>query len=220
MTNALTLRFRELVQYLSQGNRSEFAELTGKSLSYVSRIYRGLSLPSMKYLLHLSAEYEIDLNWLLKGEGTWNPKHLGVQSKNELVYAPLYDVQASAGYGSFVQNEEIQDYLAFKKSWLSSKLHVSTDSIAMLTVSGESMESTLYDGDMILVDLSYHQFDHEGIFVLEIEDSVMTKRLRRGRDGEIRVSSDNPGYPEFSIKPENTNSFHIVGKVVWFGRKI
>ena len=163
MTHPLALRFRDLVAQLTQGNQSEFGRLTGKSASYISRICKGSSLPSLKYLLQLSHDYEIDFNWLVKGEGSWEAPSSSSRKSEEFVFAPLYEAQASAGFGTIVQNESIQEHLAFKKSWLFSKLRVASEELALVTVSGDSMIPTLNHGDLLLVDMSKKAYGREGI---------------------------------------------------------
>ncbi|MFT4925596.1 MAG: phage repressor protein C with HTH and peptisase S24 domain [Phenylobacterium sp.] len=219
MSTAFANRFGLIVDQLAKGNKKHFAELTGKSVSHVYKICRGMSRPSMNYLQGLYDEFKVDLNWLLTGEES-HGQVTGEVIDKDLVFAPMFDVQASAGYGSLVGSEDITESFGFNKSWLSSQLRVSSDNIAFVTVSGESMQPTLDDGDMILVDLSDQQVRAEDIYLLQTDGSLMTKRLKKARNGELQVISDNPQYPSWSIKPSEDEQSQVVGKVVWCGRKL
>jgi phage repressor protein C with HTH and peptisase S24 domain len=219
MSHSLASRFQLVVDQLAQGNKKQFAILTGKSASHIYKICRGLSRPSMNYLQSLYDEFKVDLNWLLTGEES-SGQQAGSLPNKDLVYAPLFDVQASAGGGALVMNENITDNFAFNKQWLSSQLRVSSDNIAFVTVSGDSMEPTLDDGDLILVDMSQQQVNYEGIFLLQTDGGLLTKRLKQAREGALQVISDNPQYPSWLISLTQDEQTRVVGKVVWCGRTL
>ena len=149
MSTPFSRRFQLVVDQLSQGNKKQFAELTGKSASHVYKICRGMSRPSMAYLQSLYDEFKVDLNWLLTGEESNSAQPTGTVNNKDLVFAPMFDVQASAGSGSLVQSEEMVENFGFNKSWLSSHLRVSSDNLAFVTVDGDSMMPTLEDLSLI-----------------------------------------------------------------------
>lgn len=220
MATAFARRFQLIVDQLTQGNKKQFAELTGKSSSHVYKICRGMSRPSMAYLQELYDEFRIDLNWLLTGEQSQSSQPTGTLSDNELVFAPMFDVQASAGLGTDVHAEDISDYFAFNKSWLSSQLRVNGDKLAFVSIRGDSMLPTLHDGDRVLVDMSQQRVQGEGVFLLQSEDGLMAKRLKAKRDGIIDVMSDNPEFENWEISDENEDANQITGKVVWCARNL
>ncbi|MBF0352610.1 MAG: helix-turn-helix transcriptional regulator [SAR324 cluster bacterium] len=217
-STSFVTRFRNIVEQLAGGNRSQFARLTGRSPSHIYRICQGKSVPSMRYLQELSEEYSIDLNWLVKGDAEGDQNRM-MKPARDMVLAPVYDVRASAGHGSFSGSEEITEFVGFNKNWLSKTARTSSDQLAMVQVSGDSMVPTLSDGDQILVDLNQTQYAREGIYLLELDDAVMTKRLRNNKNG-FDVISDNPDYAPFQVLVDQHQSFRIIGKVVWFGRKL
>ena len=162
MVNAFARRFQLVVDQLAGGNKKQFAEQTGKSASHIYKICRGVSRPSMTYLESLYDEFRVDLNWLLTGEQNNNDQPSGSAPNKELVFAPMFDVEASAGTGAVIQTEDITDYFAFNKSFLSSQLGVSGDSLAFVSIRGESMVPTLHDGDHVLVNMSQKTVPSEG----------------------------------------------------------
>lgn len=217
MSTPFSRRFQSLVDQFAQGNKKHFAELTGKSASHIYRICRGSSRPSMQYLESLYEEFRIDLNWLLTGERPSEASPLA--SKKDMVFAPQFDVEASAGQGALIGGEEICESFAFNKGWLSSQLGVHSEQVAFVSVRGDSMQPTLEDGDMILVDLSQKSINREGIYLLQTQDGLHTKRLKKAKDN-IKVISDNPDYPSWEITPDDEEPSHIAGKVVWCGRGV
>ena len=219
MSTAFARRFQLVVDQLAKGNKKHFAELTGKSASHIYKICRGMSRPSMAYLQELYGEYKIDLTWLLTGEHSEGSQVAGTPSNSELVFAPMFDVQASAGMGSEVVAEDIEDYFAFNKSFLSRQLNVSGEELVFVTISGDSMLPTLHDNDRVLVDMSQKTVNHEGLYLLQSEDGLMAKRLS-DKQGELLVMSDNPEYDNWTIAASARETNPIAGKIVWCARAI
>ncbi len=220
MASAFALRFQLVVDQLAQGNKKQFAEQTGKSASHIYKICRGASRPSMAYMQSLYEEFKVDITWLLTGEQSDGSQPAGVAPSKDLVFAPMFDVQASAGMGAEVLAEDISDYFAFTKNFLSSQLGVSGDSLAFVSIRGESMEPTLHDGDRVLVDISRKDVQSEGLFLLHTEDGLMAKRLKPARDKALKVISDNPEYPSWDVPASKREQNPVMGKVVWCARTV
>lgn len=217
MSTAFSRRFQLIVDQLSLGNKKNFAELTGKSASHIYKICRGASRPSMAYLQGLYEEYNVDLHWLLTGEKSGADHVVGELKNRELVHAPMFDVQASAGLGLEVSNEHVEEYFSFTKAFLSSELGISGEQLAFVSIRGESMLPTLHDGDRVLVDMSQRLVNREGVYLLQSEDGLMAKRLKDNK-GDLYVTSDNPDFKSWVIEKENRDSAPVMGKVVWCAR--
>lgn len=217
MSSAFSSRFKELVEQFSGGNKRQFAELTGKSASHVYRICRGLSRPSMAYLEHLYDLFSVDLNWLLTGEQAVNTPFQ--HSSDDLLLVPKLDIEASAGFGSINNVEEVTEQFGLNKRWLNSQLGVHGERLAFVSVRGDSMLPTLHHGDMVLVDLSQQQPSSEGVYVLQTQDGLMAKRLKQKSD-HVAVSSDNPDYPNWQISQDNAEQHAVAGRIVWCGRSL
>ena len=82
-----------------------------------------------------------------------------------------------------------------------------------LTVTGDSMEPELHDGDRVLVR-EQETLDSECFAVVRIdgEDGVV-KRVRIDRD-KITLTSVNPYYPPRVFEHEQMNDVAVVGKVI------
>ena len=219
MSSAFASRFQLVVDQLAQGNKKQFAEITGKSASHIYKICRGMSRPSMAYLQELYDDYKVDLTWLLTGEQSASSPVAGTPRNSDLVFAPMFDVQASAGLGSDVVAEDIEDYFAFNKSFLSRQLNVSGEELVFVTISGDSMLPTLHDGDRVLVDMSQKAVSHEGLYLLQSEDGLMAKRLS-DKNGTLLVVSDNSDYENWTLTASARESSPVAGKIVWCARSL
>ncbi|ASP38503.1 LexA family transcriptional repressor [Bacterioplanes sanyensis] len=216
---SLSQRFNHIVDTVCDGNKAQFARLTGKSPSHVYKICRGQARPSMRYLETIYEQLNVDITWLLTGDQADRIQKLAPKdSTNDLVYAPVLDVQASAGFGASGFSEELEQQFVLDRQWLSQTLRISGDRLFCIHVSGDSMLPTLEDGDMILVDPAQQQLQSNSIYVLSHADGLMTKRLQR--QGEtIQVISDNDSFSDWTLDP-NDEQTQVVGKVVWCSRRM
>lgn len=130
----------------------------------------------------------------------------------------IYNVEASAGYGALVGHEMVVDRLAFPPGYLSRITRSSPKNLAIIGVKGKSMEPTLSDDDIVMVDLSKTDLSYDGLFVVrDGGDSLLVKRISRGsKRGTVLLVSDNPQYPNQERAYEDVE---VVGKVIWKGVK-
>lgn len=80
--------------------------------------------------------------------------------------------------------------------------------------SGDSMESIIEDGDLLLVDTGRTDFANGGIFLLTINNDWFVKRLRKRLSGELDVISDNTKYPVETFKPDDDIEIVVKGRVI------
>jgi len=119
-----------------------------------------------------------------------------------------------------VHSEQIVDHLAFRSAWVRNALDVSVQALALISVKGDSMEPTLSNGDLILVDTGTNKVEDNAIYVLRYNGSLMVKRIQRKIDGTLIIKSDNVVYEPETLTGEAVNNLHVVGRVVWSGRRM
>lgn len=117
-------------------------------------------------------------------------------------YLPLYDVAVSAGPGQFLDESGYND--------IEVPAEVPACANYALTVSGDSMEPTLHDGDIIWV-CTQPDLNNGEIGVFLHDGNSYVKEFRRTEEGELLISH-NPDYAPIPLTcPED----RIFGKVVW-----
>lgn len=80
------------------------------------------------------------------------------------------------------------------------------------------MQPTLNDGDDIMVDKGAAlKLLRDGIHVVRIDGVLMVKRLARAPGGRLSVL-DNPAYPSWPDR--YLAQAHVIGRVVWVGRRL
>jgi DNA polymerase V len=81
-----------------------------------------------------------------------------------------------------------------------------------LKVTGDSMEPLIHPGSFVIVDRMVETRDGD-IVVARIGAAACVKRLSIGRDGRIRLLSENKAYEPIEITEEM--DFEVRGRVMW-----
>lgn len=194
--------------------------------------------PSASKLVQLADGLNVNLLWLATGEGPMRPADDATPATNgtslstmvqmqglppsiaaDFALIPRLDIRASAGNGALSYDEEVIDFLAFQASWLRAR-NVNPDSARVMTAKGDSMEPTIRDGDVLLVDTSIDRVRDNALYIIVFEGLVFVKRIHMKLNGAILLISDNERYPPEEVTPEAAPRLHVAGRVVWFGRSI
>lgn len=82
---------------------------------------------------------------------------------------------------------------------------------------GDSMQPTLLDSDMILIDTLQNQLNKwDRIWAINLQGGGAVKRLGPAEKGKVEIISDNPAIPNRVVSMEDVR---IIGRVVWSGRR-
>lgn len=157
----------------------------------------------------IADELGVDARWLMTGEGNPTP--------GEMVYLPQFAVEASAGTGAVVEGGHSNGAVAFRADWLR-QVGVSPRHAHVLFARGDSMEPTIRDGDLLIIDRSIDRVVDAGIYVCTVGGMVVVKRVQIRRDGTLVLKSDNGHYDDEIIPPGELESVTIEGRVCWSGR--
>jgi len=161
-------------------------------------------------LLNFCAKRSISINWLLYDQ---SPESL-VEATNQFYMVRYFNaVNASAGGGGFADSGENFESLNIEPHFLSTLGGESElKNIEAINVTGDSMEPTFLNGDIIFLNRSQVDISRGGIFAIQTEDLLLVKRLQKRIDGKIDIISDNKEfYPLQIASPEQIS---IVGRVV------
>lgn len=129
---------------------------------------------------------------------------------------PLAEARLSAGGGEVVQSELAWERYAFRRAWLR-RITSSPKDMILMVVKGDSMEQTIQDGDMVMIDQGRRDIVPGKIFAIGAGDTVMIKRLEMTPDGRVKVISDNKQYDPYIMDGKD---LRVIGQVVWFAREL
>lgn len=207
-----------------------FAAKMGVNKNTVGAYERGERLPEVDYLARFAKETDSNFAELLglrlqavPGLGSADIEAAtdnAIPNFDDFVLVPRYDIRASAGHGAVVSSEQIVDHLAFRKEWVRNALGVAQKDLALITVKGDSMEPTLSNGDLILIDMHASSIGDNAIYVLRNDGQLLVKRVQRKLDGTIIIKSDNTAYDPETVDAKHAGKLKVVGRVVWAGRRL
>lgn len=124
-------------------------------------------------------------------------------------------INPSCGNGTIVIDEPNITPIKLGKKLLESVLRVTDISnLKTFTASGDSMEDTIDDGNLLLVDLGRTDFNNGGVFVISKNNDWFVKRLRLKVNGELEVISDNHKYATEIFKPDDNVEIKVQGRVI------
>jgi len=136
-----------------------------------------------------------------------------------LVEIPAYDIKLAAGGGYYPQEyPEVQPW-RLPTNFISGELGLNPETLSVVEVVGISMQPTLMPRDKILIDQSDRNPSPPGIFAVWDGHGLLVKNVQRISEKRdwVRLSSDNPTYAPQEYFLEDIT---IIGRVVWFSRRI
>jgi phage repressor protein C with HTH and peptisase S24 domain len=97
------------------------------------------------------------------------------------------------------------------------KHSVHSSNAIIAKISGDSMEPTLHNGDLVLIDTSIKNAISNKILAFVFDDSLRVKRFFHKLDRSWVIMSDNEDknrYADESVSQLNVNHLQIIGKVI------
>lgn len=134
------------------------------------------------------------------------------------VLIPMLDIGYSMGSGMFVEDAQPTAMVPFFREWLRPIMHGRFDDLFVTRGEGDSMMPTLLDGDLAIVDRAQATIrNQDRIWCLTYGELGMIKRVRKLPDGGYQINSDNPAVTAITAYD---GEMHVVGRVIWIGRKV
>ena len=188
---------------LSQGNVSDWFNRPG---------YR----PSIDALKRISETFNVNLNWLVTGEGPMfiEKSRRGVRLARDLLRLPVVaDIAAGAGIEAF--DIEPEEYLALHPS-----IMPAPGPYFAFRVQGESMTPHIQNGDYAIVTTSWQEMDiNDQICAVRTHEGLTLKRYIIDSSRRMAVLYPlNPVYPTIRIE-EDDPDYVIVGVLLLIIRK-
>jgi phage repressor protein C with HTH and peptisase S24 domain len=204
--------------------------LTGER-GEMARLARHMGIDQMKLTKVLKGERRVQpeeipsvLSFFDGGDSNAPPLPRVVHDDDEassgVTLVNVWDIEARAGHGAVVPEYEAVAYkLAFPPDYLRTITTVHPSNLEIISVKGKSMVPTLDNDDIVMIDRSKRQIGYDGVFVLQMDDTLHVKRITRAaRRGFVRIISDNDReFPPFERAVED---IEVIGKVVWAGKRM
>ncbi|MBB3956864.1 phage repressor protein C with HTH and peptisase S24 domain [Novosphingobium sediminicola] len=137
-------------------------------------------------------------------------------------WALIEEIDLALGMGAtFLDANRLPERLGiipFRMDWLREIYRGPIAGLKIVRGRGDSMEPTIRDGDFVLVDTSRQRLDEQDVvWAVSYGDLGMIRRLRQMPGGGIQLMPDNP-----VVRPleAHDGEMHIIGRVIWIGRRM
>ena len=190
----------------------EIAEKDSERLP--DRSFSEASLAENKLRLRAGAVFESNRNFQNQQQAQAVANTL--TDRKDFVAVPLYNVQAAAGNGIVpVDEQEPREEIILTRSFLR-RLGAQAESCHIIFAKGESMQPTIPDGSLLLIDLSKSQIVDNGVFVFRVGEDIKVKRARWRIDHRLDLVSDNQlaGYPPETYTLDEAATIQPIGRVM------
>lgn len=210
---------RRLAKGLSQ---TELARLSGLSQATIGKLESGISSGSSH--LHKIARALDTTPAYLAGE-TEDPSEGAVPLPSvetvaeQLDLVPVQEIDLKFGLGATELEIPVTSQIRhFSREWIRQYTHASPDRLYFAQGIGDSMEPTIKDSDLLLIDTTDQTLRMSDKFwAIAFGNSGSVKRLRPMPDGSVKILSDNPSVPD---DVAHDGELHVLGRVVGLVRKM
>jgi phage repressor protein C with HTH and peptisase S24 domain len=181
-------------------------------------------VPDADFILKVCDAFHVSERWLLRGLGPDLTESATIEEAEELLLAteglpldvglvgvPFYDVRAGAGAQQIANDERPSKQIVLPQELFLLR-GIRPQGSKLMLCSGTSMEPTISDGDLILLDAP-ETTKSDGIFVVSRAAGVLVKRLQWRSDGSLTLISDNKAYDPEIIARDDSGGLRILGRV-------
>lgn len=194
-----------------------------KGQARIGNYERDLREPNITDLRMLANALGVSLMELIEGsEDSQNSLECDASSPSKEDYAliPQYSALGAAGNGRLNDHVEVKGGLVFKRAWLS-RMALREKNLHVIYAQGHSMEPTISDGDVVLLDQSQIEPRDGRIYLIRRHGGeLIIKRLIQGVTGGWIIRSDNDdkrNFPDQPISETDIDNLQIIGRIVWHG---
>lgn len=123
-------------------------------------------------------------------------------------------INPSCGSGTIVLAEADVTPVKIGREIIKNIWNSKPEDLKIFKASGDSMEETITDNDLLLINISKTDYRNGGIFLLTINNDWYIKRLRLRITGELDIISDNSKYPIETLTPNTAKELKVIGRVI------
>lgn len=200
-------------------NQKEAAAILGVSERSISRWEQGDGLPIGETFITLGQQ-GCDLSQLVdwgNGPALRSQAEIAASPAVGTVTIPRYAVELSAGNGRTVADFDEIEPLVVPESWVRRVFGRPPAHLVLADAAGTSMEPTIRDRDLLVVDTADQRLISGRIYALVVGDTLLVKRIERTLRGQIFLRPDNPSYQSEELTQDITDTVRILGRVIWHG---
>lgn len=226
LSERLDLIHQQMPALEGERGQTGLVKASGASKSVVNQWLTGkIKSIDIRYALAIERALGFSHIWLMTGEGDPRqaPLHglahaLPVRAADnddaEFIQIEMVKLRLSAGITGFHTEPEGRDggTLGMRRSWIERNRYHADHLIAIL-VKGESMEPSLYEDDVVIINTLDIKPVDGAVYAFNYEGEAVVKRLVRDA-GQWWLTSDNPDQRRYHRKLCHGAACIVIGRVV------
>ncbi|MDF7667392.1 XRE family transcriptional regulator [Orbaceae bacterium ESL0727] len=203
-TGVITFKDR-LILVLEGLSGNAFAKKVGMSEAVIRDYLSGKTYPSLNRLAMIAQKCDIPIEWLATGKGKC--RLLPETEQKGCVYIPIYNLNDCDPAVSVIEQ------IPFDISWMKHR-GFQADDLMAIWVKGDSMEPTVSNHDIIIVNKSHNKPLDGYLYAVQYDDQLSIKRIQN-QGYNLALLSDNTKYPIIIISKSEMQNLKILGFVVY-----
>ncbi len=139
---------------------------------------------------------------------------------DELMAIPFYNAFTSAGFGVLNETDcTPDDFIGLSSQWLWHK-GLYKDNLLFILACGDSMEPTIRNNDMLLINRSATVPRDGKIYVLRLGEQLLVKRVQSLVNGMRLISDNLELYQPIDVLYNDEFNAEVLGQVVFIGHSL
>lgn len=206
-------------------DKADFARAVGVNAT-TYRAYENGQNGFAKHAGTFAKKLKVSTDWLLSGGPRPSIEadvsaNIPVQepaTNDNVVTLRSFNLSYAMGPGTNIDDYVEEGTYEFDANMLAKLTRAPVDRLFVARGDGDSMFPTLVNDDTVVIDTTQRVLNlRDRIWACSIYGAGAIKRLRPVADGKVEVISDNPAISDDVV---NADDIHIVGRVIWLGRRI
>ena len=199
-------------------SQKDLAAKIGRNQSAIAALESGRNKESTN-IATIAKVLGVDPVWLETGLGEMLPKKDGISdsataAQDGYIQFKQINIKAAAGLGKFSDPAENDvRVIEVSEKWARKNIGNNFKDISIITASGDSMQPTFEDGDLLFVNVAIKHHRGDGVYVIDTPNGLRVKRLQTTISGDLKIISDNKKYDPELIPFSDLDTIHICGKV-------
>ena len=226
LSDRLDYIYRTLPDLEGERGQTGLVKASGASKSVVNQWVTGkIKSMDIRYALNIERALGFSHIWLMTGDGDARlpagrrlrnalPVRIAENDDPHTAYIQMVKLRLSAGITGFQTEPEHKDGHTFPipRNWLERR-NLSADHLIAILIKGESMEPSLYEDDIVIINTLDTKLVDGAVYAFNYEGEAVVKRLSRDA-GQWWLTSDNPDQRKYHRKLCQGNACLVVGRVV------
>lgn len=195
-------------------SQQELADRAGVAQQTIAKIESG-NTDNPRRITALADALQTTERWLISGSGE---KTREAEPGTDIL-VPVYSFRAGMGGGGVNLDDGPTGVFPLPERY-ALKNRLDAAALISFEAEGDSMSPTLESGDQVMVDTRDKNPARGGIFAIFDSNTLVIKRIEKIPATDpvrLRLISENPMHGNYDVVADDTN---IVGRVVWYGRRL